>query len=120
MICPAVTWWGWWPSIAVRRPPQVGVAESVREQPEDQQGLEQGVRPVIPEAEPGDAVPGGGDDGVVHSGEGLFGADRVVAESLDAQEAPVGGEADLPQRGQVSQSFPDPEIRGVVHRRFGA
>jgi hypothetical protein len=38
---------------------------------------------------------------MVYGGEGLLGADRVVAKSLDAQEASVGGEADLSQRGQV-------------------
>jgi hypothetical protein len=39
----------------------------------------------------------------VDGGEGFGSADRVVAESLDAQQAPVGGEADLPQRGQMGQ-----------------
>ena len=39
--------------------------------------------------------------------------DRVVADSLDADEAPVGGVADLPQRGQIRRSFPDPEIVSV-------
>jgi hypothetical protein len=39
---------------------------------------------------------------------------------LDAQQAPVGGEADLPQGGQVSQFLPNPEITGVIDRRFGA
>ena len=28
--------------------------------------------------------------------------ERVVVESLDAEQAPVGGEADLPQRGQIT------------------
>jgi len=31
---------------------------------------------------------------------------------LDAQQAPAGGKADLPQRGQIGQPFPDPEIGG--------
>ena len=38
-------------------------------------------------------------------GEGFGSADRAVAESLDAQQAPVGGEADLPHRGQMGQPF---------------
>jgi len=42
-----------------------------------------------------------------------------MAESLDAQQAPVGGVADLPQCGQIGQSFPDPEIAGVVDGGFG-
>ena len=74
------------------------------------------MRAAVSEAEPGDAVTGVGDDGVVHGGEGFRGADRVVAESLDAEQAPVGGDADLPQRGQISQPFPDPEVAGIVDR----
>src|SRR6478609_6622973 len=34
----------------------------------------------------------------------------VVADSLDAERAPVGGVADLPQRGQIRRLFPVPEI----------
>jgi hypothetical protein len=99
---------------------QIRIAESVWEQPENQQGLEQGVGAAVPEAESGDAVPVGCDDGVVHGGEGLLGVDWVVAESLDAQQASVGGEADLPQCGQIGQSFPDSEIAGVVDGGLGA
>ena len=51
--------------------------------------------------------------------KGLGFGDRVVADLLDAQQAPVGVEADLRQRGQIGQSFPDPEIVGVVDRRLG-
>jgi hypothetical protein len=51
--------------------------------------------------------------------ERLRGADRVVAESLDAEQAPVGGKADLPQRGQVSQPFTNSEIAGVVDGGLG-
>jgi hypothetical protein len=43
-----------------------------------------------------------------------------VADGLDAQEAPVGGEADLPKGGQVVQPFADGEVAGVVDGRFGA
>jgi hypothetical protein len=64
-------------------------------------------------------VTGVGDDRLMHGGEGFRGADRVVAESLDAQQAPVGGEADLPQRGQIGQPFPDLEVAGVVDRGLG-
>jgi hypothetical protein len=38
---------------------------------------------------------------------------------LDAQQASVGGEADLPQGGQVGQSFPDFEVAGVVDGGLG-
>jgi hypothetical protein len=46
--------------------------------------------------------------------------DRVVAESLDAQQAPVGGVADLPQSGQIGQPFAEVEVHGVVDRGLGA
>ena len=68
----------------------------------------------IPKVQPGGAVPVGGGDRVVYGGEGFRGADQVVAESLDAEQASVGGEADLPQRGRVGQPFPDTEVAGVV------
>src|SRR6478609_2286938 len=42
-----------------------------------------------------------------------------MAESLDVQQTSVGVEADLPQRGQIGQPFPDPEIAGVVDGGFG-
>jgi hypothetical protein len=43
------------------------------------------VRAAVAEAEPGNALSGAGDDGFVDGGERFGGADRVVAESLDAQ-----------------------------------
>src|SRR5512133_949164 len=98
---------------------QVPVEETVGEQPEHQQRLQQGLGTPVTEAEPGDAVPVGGDNRLVYGGEGLGGADRVVAESLDAEQAPVGGEADLPQRGQIGQPSRDLEVAGVVYGGLG-
>jgi hypothetical protein len=46
--------------------------------------------------------------------------DGIVAEVLDAEQAPVGGEADLPQGRQVGQPFREPEVAGVVDRGLGA
>ena len=86
----------------------------------DEQGLQQGVHPGVAEAQPGDAGAGVGDDRRGQVGEGLGAADRVVADALDAEQAPVGGEADLPQRGQVGQPFRQPEVAGVVDRGLGA
>jgi hypothetical protein len=63
---------------------EVAVKESVADQPEHQRRLEQRVGAAIAQAQSGDAVPVAGDDWVVHGGEGLLGADRVVAESLNA------------------------------------
>jgi hypothetical protein len=54
----------------------------------------------------------------VHGGESSRGGNRVVAESLDAKQAPVGGEADLSQRWQVGQPFADPLlVHGNPHPR---
>jgi hypothetical protein len=53
-------------------------------------------------------------------GEGLRAADRVVAEGLDAEQAPVGGKAELPQGGQAPELFGDPEVAGVVDGGLGA
>jgi hypothetical protein len=85
----------------------------------DEQGLQQGVGAGIPEAQSGDAGAGVGEDRRGEVGEGLGAADRVVAEAPGAQEAPVGGEADLPQGGQVRQPFGQPEVAGVVDRGLG-
>ena len=75
---------------------------------------------LLGEPQPGDADAAGGGQGAGDRGQGVGSGDRVVAESLDAQQAPVGGVADLPQCGQIGQSFPDPEIAGVVDGGFGA
>jgi hypothetical protein len=40
--------------------------------------------------------------------------DRVMVESLDAQQAPVGVKADLPQRGQIHKTFTDVEVTESV------
>ena len=74
---------------------------------------------LLSEAQPG--YPGavdGGDrvgDGVQRGGSG----DRIVVQSLNAKQAPVGGKADLPQGGQINQTFPDAEIMRVVDRGLG-
>jgi hypothetical protein len=55
-------------------------------------------------------------------GEGMQVAcsdDRVVIESLDALQAPVGFEADLPQCGQIHKTFTDVAVTGVVDGGFG-
>jgi len=70
------------------------------------------VHPGVAEAQPGDAGADLGDDRCGQRGERVGAVDRVVAEALDAEQAPVGGEADLPQRGQVGQPFRQPELAG--------
>src|SRR5512132_2239896 len=86
----------------------------------DEQGLQQGVGAGVAEAQSGDAGAGVGDDRRGEVGECLGAADRVVVQALDAEQAPVGGEADLPQGGQVGQPFGQPEVAGVVDRGLGA
>src|SRR5437899_13015630 len=75
-------------------------------------GAEKGVDPGISEAQSGRSltVDDLGSGEVV---EDAFTEDRVVAHALDAEEASVGGEADLPQGGEVLQPFADPEVAGV-------
>jgi hypothetical protein len=51
--------------------------------------------------------------------QGIGAGDRVVTDCLDAQQAPVGGEADLPQRGQIVQPFADRKVGGVVDGGLG-
>ena len=86
----------------------------------DEQGLQQCVDAGVAETEPGDAGALVGDDRCGEFGECLSAADGVVADALDAEQASVGGEADLPQSGQVGQPFGQPEVAGVVDRGFGA
>jgi len=74
---------------------------------------------LLGESQPRDAGAGGGGEGAGDRGQGVGAGDWVVTELLDAQQAPVGGVADLPQRGQICQPFPDPEIAGVVDGGLG-
>ena len=99
---------------------QVTVGESVGQQPVDEQGLQQGVDPGVAEAQSGDAGAGSVTIGAVRSVKALRAADRVVADGLDAEQAPVGGEAELPQGGQAGQPFGDAEVVRVVDRGLGA
>ena len=59
----------------------------------DEQGLQEGVDAGVTEAQPGDAGALVGEDRRGQVGERLGAADRVVADALDAEQAPVGGEA---------------------------
>jgi hypothetical protein len=86
----------------------------------DEQCLQQGVDSVVTETQSGDAGACVGDDGCREIGEGVRAADRVVADGLDAEQAPVGGKAELPQFGQAGQPFGDTEVMGVVDGGLGA
>ena len=49
-------------------------------------------------------------DGMGEGLDGLLSGPGLLADSLDVEETPVGGVADLGQRGQVVQPFADVEI----------
>ena len=91
--------------------PQVAVEEPAGVQPEDQQDVQECLGPGVGEPQPGGAGAVFAGDGVAGGVQGVGAGDGVVAESLDAKQAPVGGVADLPQGGQVSQPFADAEVR---------
>ena len=98
---------------------EISVPEPVGLQPEDRQRGEQCVASLLPESQPGDAGAVGVGDGVGDGVQGLGATDRIMAESLDAQQAVgVGVKADLPQRGGIGQPFTDVEVPGVVDRGF--
>jgi hypothetical protein len=78
------------------------------------------VNPGVAEAQSGDAGALGGDQRGGEIGKGVRAADRVVADGLDAEQAPVGGKAELPQVGQISQPFGDAEVMWVVDGGLGA
>jgi hypothetical protein len=80
---------------------EVAVGESVGQQPEGAQGREQGLDAFVGEAQACGARPGTGDNGCADGGDRGGAGGGVVADFLDAEQAPVGGEADLPQCGQV-------------------
>ena len=74
---------------------------------------------LAPEAEAGGALivdAHRGRDGV----QAVFPDQTVVAQRFDAQEASVGSEADLPQRGQIAERTTDGEVVGIVDGGFGA
>ena len=99
---------------------QVLVGESVGLAAEHQQCLQQGVAAPVGQPQTRYAGAGGGGEGVGDGVQGVGAGDRVVAESLDVEQTSVGGEADLAERGQIGQPFPDLEVAGVVDGGFGA
>src|SRR5205823_3507763 len=96
------------------------VEESAGVQPEDQQDVQERLGAGVGEPQPGGAGSVGVDDRVAGGVQGFGAGDGVVAESLDAKQAPVGGVADLPQRGQVGQPFAQAEVHGLVDDGLGA
>ncbi len=58
------------------------------------------------------------DDGLGECVKVVVADQAVVAQIFDAQQASVGGKADLPQRGQIAKSPTDLEVIGVVDGSF--
>lgn len=79
---------------------QVTVGEAVNDEPEHQQGVQQGMNAGIAESQRRGAGAVVGDDGLGDRGEDFGARDGVVANALDVEQTPGGGEAELPQVGQ--------------------
>src|SRR6516165_3167514 len=58
--------------------------------------------------------------GTVQMIHGFFSHGAVVAETFDFEKTSVGVKADLPESRQVTQSFAEVEVTGVVDGGFGA
>ena len=95
------------------------MAKAGRAERKETEGLHQREDAAIAQAERRGAL-GVDDDGLCQGVEMVVADQAVVAQIFDAQEASVGGKADLPQRGQIAQSPTDLEVVGVVDGRFGA
>src|SRR5262245_52455163 len=52
--------------------------------------------------------------------QSFFSNSAILAETFDFENTSVGGKADLPQCGQVTQPFADGKVTGVVDGGFGA
>ena len=98
---------------------EIAVGEPVGQEAEHDDGGKQGVDSRVGESECGRALTAD-DGGSGEVGEGGFTNGGVVADSLDVEETSIGGEADLPECGQVVQPFADAEVAGVVDGGFGA
>src|SRR6266536_4562098 len=98
---------------------QDAVGEAGGQQRESAADVQEGSDAGVGEAHPGDAGAGLGDDGSGERGEGGGSVGGIVADAFDVQETPVGGEADLGQRGEVRQLFADVEVAGLVDGGFG-
>ncbi len=97
---------------------QVGAAEAVGEQAEQQQGVPQVVDLGIGEAQAGSAL-AIATDRAFDRLEGGLGEHAVVAETFELEQASIGGEADLAQLRQVGQALADLEVGSVVDRGLG-
>src|SRR4029453_7691523 len=95
------------------------MAKPGRSDGKETERLHERVDAAVAEAQAGGALIAdepGGDDGV----PAVFADQAVVAQRFDAQEASVGGKADLPQGGQIAERTTNGEVVGIVDGGFGA
>jgi hypothetical protein len=98
---------------------EVGIGKAVGEEPEEDEGVEQGLNTLVPEAQGRGSLLG--DDARPLNGvERVLAKGAIVADSLDVEETSVGFEADPPECGKVVQPFSDSEVTCVVDRGFRA
>ena len=93
--------------------PEVAIGESPWVHSEDGDRGEQSVDSRITEAERWRSLVVD-DDRLCDVTEDVVADGGIMTETLDVEETPVGGEADLPQSGQVAQPSADAEIVAVV------
>ena len=99
--------------------PHVSMPKAGRAQGKETEHVHQREDSAVSESQPGGALVVD-DDGVAHGVEVVFTDQAVVAQLFDAQEAPVGGKADLPQGGQIVERATDLVVVGIVDGGFGA
>jgi hypothetical protein len=97
---------------------QLRVGEPVGLQSGDGDGGQQGVYAGVAESQRGDAL-SCDECGVGEGGEDVLTDGWVVVDVLGGEQAPVPGEPDLSEGGQVAQPFADPEVAAVIDRGLG-
>ena len=110
---------GWAPEQLRDRGADVAMAEAGGAEGKQTQGLHESEHTAIAEAE-GRGPLRGDDDGLGQGVEVVVADQAVVAQIFDAQQASVGGKADLLQGREIAKSPTDFEVVGVVDRGFGA
>lgn len=90
--------------------PQVAVGEAAGKKPEHAKRREERAGAGVAEPQAGGAGAGPGGDRLAGLGDDFLAVGGVVADLLDVEETPGGGEAGCPQRGQVLQPFADAEV----------
>src|SRR5438552_15614750 len=93
------------------------MAKAGRAQRKQTERLHEGQHTAIPQAERRGALRVD-DDGLGERVEVVVADQAVVAQIFDAQEASVGGKANLPQGGEIAESPTDLEVVGIVDGGF--